>query len=170
MFTLVFDDARDFIAKGNNLRATYAPTFAARLEMLAADVGPSPDNPNQANAARSHDRSYCWDTVLTEKLSASANSLRALDDMPAPEFEFTEGPKATRAAFFKLASLQFTSEFGAKEWIALFASIAVDLGIFFLTLVRAFMEPIWRNREPKRPSDMRLSELKQAADAKNHSG
>lgn len=170
VFTLVFDDARDFIAKGNSLRATYAPTFAARLDLLAADVGPSPDNPNQPNPARSHDRSYCWDTILTEKLAASASSLRILKDMPAPEFEFTEGPKATRAASFKLASLKFTDEFGAKEWIALFASIAVDLGIFFLTLIRAFMEPTWRKREPQRPTRMKLGEVHSVLKAKHQSG
>ncbi len=171
VFTQVFDDARSFTAKANALRASNAELFANRLENLAANVGPDPANPNRPDPSRTDDVSYCWDTVLTEKLNASAQSLRAIGDMAAPEFEFTEGPKATRAAFFNLAKAPAnllktdTSEkvpFGEKEFIALFASIAVDLGILFLTLVRAMMENRTKKRLPRRPEVMRLADIQEA--------
>ena len=166
VFATVFDEARAFTAKANGLRATHAETFALRLEELATVVGPDPDNPSRANPARSDDSTYCWDTVLNEKLIAAAGSLRNLNDMPSPEFEFTEGPKATRAAFFNLARAVTSpvtgngAPFGEKEFIALFASIAVDLGILFLTLVRAAMERTGRLRERHKPKGFDLNELR----------
>lgn len=171
VFTQVFDDARAFTAKANSLKASNAEQFAIRLEGLAAGVGPDPQNPNRADPARSGDPSYCWDTVLTEKLQASAQSLRSIGNMAAPEFEFTEGPKATRTAFFNLARAPANffnknkSEniaFGEKEFIALFASIAVDLGILFLTLVRAMTEKTAAKRFARRPEIMRLADIREA--------
>ena len=165
VFATVFDEARAFTAKANGLRATHAETFALRLEELATVVGPDPDNPSRANPARSDDSTYCWDTVLNEKLIAAAGSLRNLNDMPSPEFEFTEGPKATRAAFFNLARAVTSpvtgngAPFGEKEFIALFASIAVDLGILFLTLVRAAMERKGFQRLPRDPKRFDLNDL-----------
>ena len=171
VFTQVFDDARAFTAKANALKASNAGQFAGRLELLAKNVGPSPDNPNQPDPARADDVSYCWDTVLNEKLLASAQSLRTIQDMPAPEFEFTEGPKATRAAFFNLAKAATPPwgnnaakgiQFGEKEFIALFASIAVDLGILFLTIIRAMMEKRTKKRVARRPQVLRLADIQQA--------
>ena len=181
VFSVVFDDARAFVAKANTLRNAHVPVFAGRLDDLARQVGPDPDNPGRADPAREDDPTYCWDTVLTEKLTASAAALRALNDMPPPKFEFTEGPKATRAAFFNLARAAIhvmttpvrllTGDkaagdgvaFGEKEWIALFASIAVDAGILFLTMVRAAMEHKGQLREPRTPSPMHLKDLRRAA-------
>ncbi|MFC7292553.1 hypothetical protein [Hirschia litorea] len=177
VFTQVFDDARAFTAKANALRASNAPLFAERLETLAGGVGPDPQNPNRADPSRADDPSYCWDTVLTEKLRASAQSLRSLDDMDAPEFEFTEGPKATRAAFFNLAktisppwgaNADKNVNFGEKEFIALFASIAVDLGIMFLTLIRAMMESKGKKRIARRPQVMRLADIQEANREADH--
>lgn len=177
VFTQVFDDARAFTAKANALRASNAPLFAERLETLAGGVGPDPQNQNRADPARVDDPSYCWDTVLTEKLRASAQSLRSLDDMAAPEFEFTEGPKATRAAFFNLAktisppwgaNADKNVSFGEKEFIALFASIAVDLGIMFLTLIRAMMESKGKKRIARRPQVMRLADIQEANREADH--
>jgi hypothetical protein len=85
--------------------------------------------------------------VLNEKLTAAAGQLRAVEPVTAPEFEFLEGPKATRAAFFGLIDwlaglFGIKTEggndfvFDDKAFLALFASLAVDLGIVFLTLVR----------------------------------
>lgn len=170
IFTKVFDDARAFTAKANALRAANAPLYASRLDDLAALVGPDPNNPSRPDPARASDSAYCWDTVLTEQLETSAQSLRSLDDMATPQFEFLEGPKATRAAFFELASipakLSKSEEitFGEKEFIALFASIAVDLGILFLTLVRAAMETrLLRGHAARRPTPMRLGDVREAA-------
>gem|GEM_PF-1723790 len=171
VFTQVFDDARSFTAKANGLKASNAELFAGRLESLARNVGPSPSNPNQPDPQRVDDVSYCWDTVLNEKLLASAQSLRTIKDMPAPEFEFTEGPKATRAAFFSLAKAATPPwgnneakgiQFGEKEFIALFASIAVDLGILFLTIIRAMMEKRTKKRVARRPQVLRLADIQQA--------
>ena len=64
-----------------------------------------------------------------------------------PPFEFLEGAKATRAAFFGLigwiagaVGIDVHGEdkfmFDDKAFLALFASLAVDLGIVFLTLMR----------------------------------
>ena len=168
LFAHVFDDARAFTAKANGLRQRQAPAFAARLDQLAAEVGPDPQSPGRPNPARGDDPSYCWDTVLNEKLNASAALLRNLENMPAPEFEFTEGPKATRAAFFNLARVltsPFTKHgggpFGEKEFIALFASIAVDAGIFFLTFVRSAMERK-AERKPRYPEPFDLNPLLKA--------
>ena len=146
LFATVFDDARAFTTKANGLRQRNAEAIANRLDNLAAEVGPDPQSPGRPNPARQGDVSYCWDTVLNEKLQAASQSLRSLENIPSPEFEFTEGPKATRAAFFDLARIvtfnqdMASEKFGEKNWIALFASIAVDAGIFFLTLARANME------------------------------
>ena len=169
VFAIVFEDARDFTARANNLRATYAETFAGRLDELRRVVGPDPNNSSQANPARAEDRTYCWDIVLTEKLSAASQSLRNLSDMPSPEFEFTEGPKATRAAFFNLARATTSpitgngAPFGEKEFIALFASIAVDAGILFLTLVRAAMERTGSARVRRDPKPFDLNDMRRLA-------
>ena len=90
---------------------------------------------------------YCWDAVLNEKLRAAATQLRGVEPVTTPGFEFLEGPKATRAAFFGL--IQWIARpigirvegghafvFDDKAFLALFASIAVDLGIVFLTIIR----------------------------------
>jgi hypothetical protein len=179
VFNQVFDDARAFTAKANALRAANADLFAQRLTGLASGVGPDPNNPNRPDPARSNDVSYCWDTILTEKISASADALRNLKNMPTPEFEFTEGPKATRAAFFNLASApaillddkrDWKDYFGEKEYIALFASVAVDLGILFLTLVRAMLENKTAKRTARRPEVMRLKDVQEAYRQNEFSG
>lgn len=84
---------------------------------------------------------------MTEKLKAAAASLRATPEISPPPFEFLEGPRATRAAFFGLvgwvgAPLGLRPPdgarlaFGTGEFLALFAAIVVDLAILFLTLAR----------------------------------
>jgi hypothetical protein len=143
----VHEDARAFAGAANDLRAIHAGAFAGRLEQLAAEVGPDPLRPGSPDPARAQDPGYCWDVVLHEKLIAAAAQLRAVEPVTAPEFEFIEGPKATRAAFFGLidwlASLVGVKTQGGhdfvfddKAFLALFASLAVDLGIVFLTLIR----------------------------------
>ncbi|MEQ1781780.1 MAG: hypothetical protein ABMA14_10495 [Hyphomonadaceae bacterium] len=64
-------------------------------------------------------------------------------DAAVPLFEFLEGAKATRAAFFGLIGWTAAAVgvddkfvFDDKAFLALFASLAVDLGIVFLTLTR----------------------------------
>ena len=147
LFTGVHEDARTFAAEANDLRALHAEAFAVRLTQLAAEVGPDPARPGSPDPARASDPGYCWDVVLSEKLLAAAQKARAVQDVVVPPFEFLEGPKATRAAFFGLIGWiagavgvdvhgdeQFV--FDDKAFLALFASLAVDLGIVFLTLMR----------------------------------
>jgi hypothetical protein len=147
LFTGLHEEARTFAVTANDLRQLHAEPFAQRLTLLAAEVGPDPARPGSADPARAIDPGYCWDVVLNEKLTAAAAQLRSVESVAAPEFEFLEGPKATRAAFFGLIAwlaqlvgidLETDAEFvfDDKAFLALFASIAVDLGIVFLTIVR----------------------------------
>lgn len=147
LFTGVHEDARAFAAKANDLRALHAEAFAVRLTQLAAEVGPDPARPGSPDPARASDPGYCWDVVLSEKLLAAAQKARAVQDVAVPPFEFLEGAKATRAAFFGLigwiagaAGIDVHGDeqfvFDDKAFLALFASLAVDLGIVFLTLMR----------------------------------
>ncbi len=147
LFTGVHEEARAFASAANDLRAIHAGAFAGRLTQLAAEVGPDPQRPGSPDPARAADPGYCWDVVLNEKLNAAAAQLVAVEPVTTPEFDFLEGPKATRAAFFGLvdwlAGLFGIKTKGAadfvfddKAFLALFASLAVDLGIVFLTLVR----------------------------------
>lgn len=152
LFTGLHEDARAFSATANDLRALHAEPFAARLTQLAAEVGPDPARPGSADPARVQDPGYCWDVVLNEKMLAAAAQIRAVEDVAAPEFEFLEGPKATRAAFFGLigwlagaVGVDIDGDdafvFDDKAFLALFASIAVDLGIVFLTLIGVTRRP-----------------------------
>jgi hypothetical protein len=147
LFTGLHEEARAFAAAANDLRALHAEPFAQRLTQLAAEVGPDPSRPGSADPARATDPGYCWDVVLNEKLNAAAAQLRSVESVATPEFEFLEGPKATRAAFFgliarlaQLIGIDLSTDadfvFDDKAFLALFASIAVDLGIVFLTIVR----------------------------------
>jgi hypothetical protein len=146
LFTAVHEDARAFAARANDLRVLHAGGFAARLTQLAGEVGPDPARPGSPDPARADDPGYCWDVVLSEKLLAAADKVRSVEDVAVPPFEFLEGPKATRAAFFGLIGwmagavgidMQGDDQFvfDDKAFLALFASIAVDLGIVFLTLM-----------------------------------
>ncbi|MDZ4761647.1 MAG: hypothetical protein SGJ21_11285 [Alphaproteobacteria bacterium] len=147
LFVSVHEDARAFAEASNGLRALNATAFADRLTQLAAEVGADPRRPGSPDPARASDPGYCWDVVLHEKLLAAAGQVRAIEDVETPEFEFLEGPKATRAAFFGLVGWmagwfgvtpdkETSFTFGEKEFLALFASLAVDLGIVFLTIIR----------------------------------
>jgi hypothetical protein len=158
LFTGLHEEARTFAVAANDLRQLHAEPFARRLTQLAAEVGPDPTRPGSADPARTSDPGYCWDVVLNEKLTAAAAQLRSVESVAAPEFEFLEGSKATRAAFFGLIAwlaqlvgieLETDAEFvfDDKAFLALFASIAVDLGIVFLTVVRD--APARRRRMPK---------------------
>lgn len=146
LFTGVHEDARAFAAKANDLRALHAEAFAGRLRQLAAEVGADPARPGSPDPARAADPGYCWDVVLAEKLVAAAERVRSVQDVAVPPFEFLEGPKATRAAFFGLigwmagaVGIETPGDskfvFDDKAFLALFASLAVDLGIVFLTLM-----------------------------------
>ncbi len=147
LFTGVHEEARAFANAANDLRSLHAASFAQRLTSLASEVGPDPQRPGAPDPSRAADPGYCWDVVLSEKLLAAASQLRAVEPVTVPEFEFLEGPKATRAAFFGL--IEWIAEpfgiemegghdfvFDDKAFLALFASIAVDLGIVFLTIIR----------------------------------
>lgn len=158
LFTGVHEDARAFAAAANGLRALHAAPFADRLSQLASEVGPDPQRPGAPDPARSADPGYCWDVVLNEKLLAASAQLRSVEDVVTPEFEFLEGPKATRAAFFGLIGWLADAVgvdvrgdegfvFDDKAFLALFASLAVDLGIVFLTVVR---DAPARRRRPER--------------------
>jgi len=156
LFTGLHEDARAFSTTANDLRAQHAEPFALRLTQLAAEVGPDPARPGSPDPPRAQDPGYCWDVVLNEKMLAAAAQIRAVEDVATPEFEFLEGPKATRAAFFGLigwiagavgADINDGNEGGGafvfddKAFLALFASIAVDLGIVFLTLIGLTRRP-----------------------------
>lgn len=158
LFTGVHEEARAFANAANDLRALHASAFADRLTALAAQVGPDPQRPGSADPARATDPGYCWDVVLNEKLATAASQLRGVEPVTTPEFEFLEGPKATRAAFFGLIQwlaqplgLKFEGSrdfvFDDKAFLALFASIAVDLGIVFLTIIRD--APVRRRRSER---------------------
>ena len=158
LFTSVHEESRAFANAANDLRALHANAFADRLEILAAEVGPDPKRPGSADPARAADPGYCWDVVLNEKLIAASAQLRSVEPVTTPEFEFLEGPKATRAAFFGLIQwiaqplgLKFEGSrdfvFDDKAFLALFASIAVDLGIVFLTIIRD--APVRRRRSER---------------------
>lgn len=147
VFEEVFASARSGIEASNAMRARLAPPLVDRLTRMAREVGGDPSRPGAPDPVRINDPGYCWDVVLEEQLLAAARQVSELTDAPAPAFEFIEGPKATRAAFFGLVEwlgeriglpMAVTSgfEFGAKAFLALFASIAVDLGIVFLTMLR----------------------------------
>jgi hypothetical protein len=159
LFVGVHAEAEAFAQASNSLRQLNAAAFAERLSLLAADVGPDPRNPGSADPARAADPGYCWDVVLNQQMGQAAASLRAIGDVETPAFEFLEGAKATRAAFFGLLTLVAglfgiaapagaAIPFGQKEFLALFASLAVDLGILFLTLVRDLPEP--KQKPPKK--------------------
>ncbi|MDP3739904.1 MAG: hypothetical protein Q8R02_21135 [Hyphomonadaceae bacterium] len=161
LFTSVHEEARVFASTANDLRTLHAGAFADRLAQLAAEVGPDPARPGSPDPSRTGDPGYCWDVVLNEKLLAAAAQLRAVDSVAAPEFDFLEGPKATRAAFFGLIEwlagmfgIEMEGEtdfvFDDKAFLALFASIAVDLGIVFLTIVR--------DTRPRRPRSGKAAE------------
>jgi hypothetical protein len=164
LFTGVHEDARAFAARANDLRALHAEAFAKRLTDLAAEVGPDPKRPGSPDPARAADPGYCWDVVLHEKLLAAADKVRAVEDVRVPPFEFLEGAKATRAAFFGLiqwlaglfgidprGGTEFT--FDDKAFLALFASIAVDLGIVFLTLMCVAEQGGGKRNKPQRGND-----------------
>ncbi|MDP3492245.1 MAG: hypothetical protein Q8R82_03965, partial [Hyphomonadaceae bacterium] len=147
LFTGIHEESRAFANAANDLRSLHATAFADRLLTLTSEVGPDPQRPGSADPARAADPGYCWDVVLNEKLVAASAQLRAVEPVTTPEFEFLEGPKATRAAFFGLIQwiaqplgLKFEGsrdfQFDDKAFLALFASIAVDLGIVFLTIIR----------------------------------
>lgn len=172
LFTGVHEDARTFAAKANDLRALHAEAFAVRLTQLAAEIGPDPTRPGSPDPARATDPGYCWDVVLNEKLLAAAQKARAVQDVAVPPFEFLEGPKATRAAFFGLigwvagaAGIDVHGDekfvFDDKAFLALFASLAVDLGIVFLTLMRVAGQGGGSRGRPakglERPTPPRLS-------------
>lgn len=157
LFIGVHAEAESFAQAANSLRQRHAGAFADRLALLAAEVGPDPANAGAADPARAADPGYCWDVVLHQQMTTAAQSLRGMEDVTAPPFEFLEGPKATRAAFFGLVSWigslaglpppqGVAIPFGQKEFLALFASLAVDLGILFLTLLR----DLPRGTAPKR--------------------
>ena len=159
LFLGVHAEAKAFGEAANALRATHAEAFAQRLSQLAAEVGPDPARPGAADPARIADPGYCWDVVLNEKLQAAAAQLRALPDVSTPRFDFLEGPKATRAAFFGLVGWLAKAigvdvkedesfVFDDKAFLALFASIVVDLGILFLTVLRE--APTARPRPPRK--------------------
>jgi hypothetical protein len=146
LYRQVHEDAQAFAAASNRARELNAGTLADRLDAPAAEVGADPRRPGRADPARADQPGYCWDVVLSDRLAAAAGQLRRIAPVEAPPFEFLEGPAATRAAFFALARglgglLGVTPEdqrpdFGEREFLALFASLAVDLGIFFLTVIR----------------------------------
>jgi hypothetical protein len=171
LFTTVHEDAKAFADASNALRGLHAEAFAARLVQLGGEVGADPARPGSADPARTGDPGYCWDVVLNEKLVAAAGQLRAIEDVAAPKFEFLEGPKATRAAFFgligwlsRLVGVEAKSDFvfDDKAFLALFASIAVDLGIVFLTIIGAPRPPARKERPAQgqgQPTPPRLSTI-----------
>lgn len=160
LFEETFASARSTIEASNALRARIAPPLSERLLFMARSVGGDPAAPGQPDPARANDPAYCRDAVLEERLNAAARQIAALGDAPAPAFEFIEGPKATRAAFFglmeqlgRLVGLRMEPaggfEFGSRAYLALFASIAVDLGIVFLTILRSAR----LNERKRRPAE-----------------
>jgi hypothetical protein len=174
LFTGLHEESRAFAAAANDLRQLHAGPFAQRLTQLAAEVGPDPARAGSADPTRASDPGYCWDVVLNEKLTAAAGQLRSVEAVATPEFEFLEGPKATRAAFFGLIAwlaqlvgidLETDAEFvfDDKAFLALFASIAVDLGIVFLTIVRDAparrLKPVRAAQGVGQPTPPRLSSI-----------
>ncbi|MEZ5937766.1 MAG: hypothetical protein R3C52_06050 [Hyphomonadaceae bacterium] len=152
LFLRVHGDARAFAERSNTARALNAGSFADRLDALSREVGGDPSAPGQPDPARAGDPGYCWDAALSDRMAESARQIRAAPEIVMPDFEFVEGPRATRAAFFgllgwiggvfgvePLATDELPDDVSVrpKEFIALFASIAVDLGIVFLSLVGA---------------------------------
>ncbi|MBI1338961.1 hypothetical protein GC169_01955 [bacterium] len=173
LFAAVHADAEAFAERANSMRAATAPGVVARLRAVAADIGPDPDNPGSADPAREAEEGYCWDVVLGETLTSAAAQIDAIIDLTPPPFEFIEGPKATREAFFGLlrwlsspfqpargpdggaddrAPTAVQPAFGEREFLALFASIAIDLGILFLTVVRDVRDPAAPSRHGPLPA------------------
>ncbi len=170
VFGRMHRDAVAFAGEANGLRALHAETYAGRLAALSREVGPDPARPGSPDPARADDAGYCWDVVLSAKLDEAAQRLRSIETVSPPDFQFLEGPHATRAAFFALIG-QIQSAlglgepeggegaipFGQKALLALFASLMVDLGIFFLTILRAVKDTPVRERgapgrgEPRPP-------------------
>lgn len=150
VFGRMHRDAVKFADDANGLRALHSESYAGRLSALSREVGADPTRPGSPDPARATDEGYCWDVVLSAKLDEAAQRLRSIADVSPPNFQFLEGPHATRAAFFALIGQvqKFVGlgeppneagwiPFGQKALLALFASLIVDLGIFFLTVLRA---------------------------------
>lgn len=166
LFAQTHDDARAFAAQAETMRALYAESFAGRLDALAAEVGADPARPGAADPARADDPAYCWDVVLHDRLKTAAAQVRGVGAVEVPAFDFLEGPKATRAAFFGLvdwlaglAGIEREGRgagvpFDDRALLALFASLAVDLGILFLTVMQAPRRP----PRPKKPRKVSAGE------------
>ncbi len=150
VFGRMHRDAVAFADEANGLRALHSETYAGRLMGLSREVGADPNRPGSPDPARADDAGYCWDVVLSARLEEAAQRLRSIEDVRPPDFQFLEGAHATRAAFFALiGQIQKALglgependagwiPFGQKALLALFASLVVDLGIFFLTVLRA---------------------------------
>lgn len=166
VFGRMHEDAVAFADEANGLRALHSETYAGRLAALSREVGADPARPGSPDPARANDAGYCWDVVLSAKLDEAAQRLRSIEDVKPPEFQFLEGPHATRAAFFALigeirravglgrsGNSEGWIPFGEKALLALFASLVVDLAIFFLTVLRAV-----KDTPPRRGASVRRGE------------
>ena len=163
--------------------ALHAEALAVRLTQLANEVEPDPKRAGAPDPTRATDPRYCRDVVLSERLLSAAQKARAVQDVAVPPFEFLEGAKATRAAVFGLigwiagaAGVDVDGDeqfvFDDKTFLALFASLAVDLGIVFLTLMRGGGTK-WRwftKPSRKRPLTTRAARVCPASSAISRAG
>ena len=148
LFTGVHEDARAFASAANDLRAIHAGAVCRSAEQLGVGSGALTRSGRAVPIRRGRRiRAIAGTSCSTKSSTPRRANFARVEPVTTPEFEFIEGPKATRAAFFGLVDW-LGGLFGVKTrggddfvfddkaFLALFASLAVDLGIVFLTVVR----------------------------------
>ncbi|MEL6569241.1 MAG: hypothetical protein AAFQ22_12535 [Pseudomonadota bacterium] len=157
-FDNVYDEVRAFSDYARSKRDVQGPRFITEFNELARQVY------SEDEQVRAQD-GYCEDEELFSTMINAAATLEGLEDVSVPEFEFVEGPRATQAAFAKLAGVLYRAiahapqriaslvgvtnstlnqdeapdpfqTFGQSDFVALLASIAVDFGILVVSIVR----------------------------------
>ena len=152
-FTALFNDIRSMALRINESSSTRARGYRAELEQAVKSLRVPPENA----AFR------CFDPGLATQVEDAASEIGDPPLIREPTFKFAEGAKATEEAFLRLWGNTFAwladttrallspmlpaariipeprsslMPLTDRDWIALMATVVVDIGIIFLTLIR----------------------------------